>query len=37
VIVAELDRERLERIRAELPSLANRQAVAYRWPDAARV
>ena len=37
VIVAEIDRQRLERIRAELPSLANRQAAAYRWPDAARV
>jgi len=37
VIVAELDRERLERIRAELPSLANRRAAAYRWPDSARV
>jgi len=37
VIVADLDRERLERIRAELPSLANRQAAAYRWPDTARV
>ncbi len=37
VIVAELDRDRLERIRAELPSLANRQAAAYRWPDTARV
>jgi predicted amidohydrolase len=37
VIVADLDRARLERIRAELPSLANRQAVAYRWPDPARV
>jgi predicted amidohydrolase len=37
VIVAELSRSRLERIRAELPSLANRQAAAYRWPDAARV
>jgi predicted amidohydrolase len=37
VIVAEIDRQRLERVRAELPSLANRQAAAYRWPDAARV
>jgi predicted amidohydrolase len=37
VIVTEIDRQRLERIRAELPSLANRQAAAYRWPDAARV
>ena len=36
-IVAELDRARLERVRAELPSLANRQSAAYRWPDAARV
>jgi deaminated glutathione amidase len=32
VISAELDRTHLERIRAKLPSLANRQANAYRWP-----
>ena len=32
VITAELDRARLEDIRAKLPSLANRQADAYRWP-----
>lgn len=32
VIVAELDRARLLDIRAKLPSLANRQANAYRWP-----
>jgi predicted amidohydrolase len=32
VIVAELDRARLRDIRAKLPSLANRQAGAYRWP-----
>lgn len=32
VITAELDRDRLRRIRATLPSLANRQADAYRWP-----
>jgi predicted amidohydrolase len=32
VISAELDREHLESIRAKLPSLANRQANAYRWP-----
>jgi predicted amidohydrolase len=31
-IVAELDFERLRRIRTKLPSLANRQAAAYRWP-----
>ena len=32
VISAELDRTHLDRIRAKLPSLANRQANAYRWP-----
>ncbi|TML04508.1 MAG: carbon-nitrogen hydrolase family protein [Actinobacteria bacterium] len=32
VISAELDRDHLEEIRAKLPSLANRQANAYRWP-----
>jgi predicted amidohydrolase len=32
VILAELDRERLREIRRNLPSLANRQADAYRWP-----
>jgi predicted amidohydrolase len=32
VVVAELDRARLRDIRAKLPSLANRQADAYRWP-----
>jgi predicted amidohydrolase len=32
VISAELDRARLERIRQSLPSLANRQPAAYRWP-----
>jgi deaminated glutathione amidase len=36
VIVAELDFDRLERIRTKLPSLANRQANAYRWPTEAR-
>jgi deaminated glutathione amidase len=35
VIVAELDRERLEEVRRNLPSLANRQAAAYRWPTPA--
>jgi deaminated glutathione amidase len=34
-VVAELDFERLRRIRAKLPSLANRQAGAYRWPSEA--
>jgi predicted amidohydrolase len=32
VISAELDRKRLEEIRRALPSLANRQSAAYRWP-----
>jgi len=32
VIAAELDRAHLERIRRELPSLANRRPAAYRWP-----
>jgi predicted amidohydrolase len=32
VISAELDRGRMRRIRAALPSLANRQPAAYRWP-----
>jgi predicted amidohydrolase len=34
VISAELDRARLERVRASVPSLANRQPAAYRWPAA---
>jgi predicted amidohydrolase len=33
VVVAEIDRARLLDIRAKLPSLANRQADAYRWPS----
>ncbi len=32
VISAELDRKRLLQVRRNLPSLANRQADAYRWP-----
>jgi deaminated glutathione amidase len=32
VISAELDRAHMERIRRELPALANRQPTAYRWP-----
>jgi predicted amidohydrolase len=32
VIAAELDRAWLQHIRTKLPSLANRQAAAYRWP-----
>jgi predicted amidohydrolase len=35
VIAAELDRARLEDVRAKLPSLASRQANAYRWPTPA--
>ncbi|MEA2382788.1 MAG: deaminated glutathione amidase [Solirubrobacteraceae bacterium] len=33
VVVASLDRERLEEIRATLPALANRRPGAYRWPS----
>jgi predicted amidohydrolase len=33
VISAELDRARLDDIRAKLPSLATRQPDAYRWPQ----
>jgi deaminated glutathione amidase len=32
VITAELDRARMEQVRRALPSLANRQPAAYRWP-----
>jgi deaminated glutathione amidase len=35
VIVAELDRGRVLDVRAKLPSLANRQPDAYRWPTPA--
>ncbi len=35
VIVAEVDRDRLRDVRAKLPSFANRQAAAYRWPIPA--
>jgi predicted amidohydrolase len=31
-ITADLDLARLEQVRAELPSLANRRPRAYRWP-----
>src|SRR5215211_2664018 len=34
-ILADLDFDRLEGIRTKLPSLANRQAAAYRWPEEA--
>jgi predicted amidohydrolase len=36
-IVAELDLQRLAQIREQLPSLANRRADAYRWPEEVRV
>ena len=35
VIAAEVDRARIQRIRRELPSLANRRPAAYRWPAPA--
>jgi deaminated glutathione amidase len=36
-IVAELDFEAQDRVRATLPSLANRRPDAYRWPAAERL
>jgi predicted amidohydrolase len=37
VIGADLDLERQDEIREKLPSLANRVAGAYRWPEEAKV
>jgi predicted amidohydrolase len=34
-VAAELDLQRLEEIREQLPALANRRADAYRWPQEA--
>ena len=34
VVFAELDFAEQERIRRELPALANRRPEAYRWPEA---
>src|SRR5260370_1195207 len=36
-IVAELDLERQEQIRQDLPALANRRPAAYAWPQEARI
>jgi deaminated glutathione amidase len=36
-VAADLDLERQDEIREKLPSLANRVAGAYRWPEEARV
>jgi deaminated glutathione amidase len=36
VVLADLDLERQEQIRARLPSLANRRSDAYRWPEEVR-
>jgi predicted amidohydrolase len=33
VVAATLDLDRLERIRADLPALANRRPAAYAWPE----
>ena len=37
VIFAELDTERVADVRRQSPSLANRQAAAYRWPEGAAI
>jgi predicted amidohydrolase len=36
-VAADLDLHEQERIRAALPSLANRRPEAYRWPEEAPV
>jgi predicted amidohydrolase len=36
-VTADLDLDRQDEIRAKLPSLANRVADAYRWPEETRV
>ncbi len=36
VVLADLAFDRLEGIRTKLPSLANRQSAAYRWPEEVR-
>jgi deaminated glutathione amidase len=36
-VVADLDLERQDAIRASLPSLANRRPAAYRWPAEVAV
>jgi predicted amidohydrolase len=36
VIVAELDKERIRRVRRQVPSLANRRPSTYAWPDEAK-
>ena len=36
-VAADLDLDRQDEIREKLPSLANRVAGAYRWPEEAKV
>ena len=36
-VAADLDLERQDEVREKLPSLANRVAGAYRWPEEAKV
>ncbi len=35
-VAADLDLSEQERVRSELPSLANRRPGAYRWPEEVR-
>jgi deaminated glutathione amidase len=37
VIVADLDFQRQDEVRATLPALANRRPGVYHWPEEARV
>ena len=34
VITADLDLDRVQHVRRQVPSLANRQPESYRWPEA---
>lgn len=36
VIIADLDKERIRRVRRQVPSLANRRPAAYAWPEEVR-
>ena len=35
-VAADLDLDRQDEVREKLPSLANRVAAAYRWPEEVR-
>jgi predicted amidohydrolase len=37
VITADIDLSRMEQVRRQIPSLANRMPEHYRWPEGERV